>query len=182
MVTILPATTPDRPGLLTDAALLAANDQELADTLQAITLEQHRRALDNNDIDALVEEAFKTGFIKNDPTIPWLHNGLLFCPGILRYKSASSHDCTFVSVDTHWVWDHPGLLTDELRDVPAPHRIRQSISVIFAQEEMTFDVVSSTSRGNGPCQMKKVTSFQIIDDELVQTSTRSRAPGTHGFR
>lgn len=182
MVTIQPTPPTSTGGLLTDAQLLAANDRELAATLQAITVEQHRRALENNDIGALVEEAFKTGFVKNDPTMPWIHDGLLFCPGVLRYKSASSHDCTFVSVDTQWVWDHPGLLTDELRDVPAPHRLRHSISVVFAQEEMTLDVVSSTSRGNGPCQMKKVISFQIIDGELTQTSTRSRALGTHGSR
>lgn len=161
-------------GLITPTRIHAATDTELVATFNAIVAEQHRRALDNNDIDALIADAFTTEFANNVPSQPWIHDGLLFCPGTINYRSKTSHNCTFVSLNNEWVWDSPDLLTDKTKDVAGPKRIRHSLSVVLAREGLEVDVVSSTSRANGPCQMKRVVSYQIIDGELSQTSTRSR--------
>jgi hypothetical protein len=110
-------STPDT--LLADEQLAAASDTELAHTVAAILWVQHQRALTGGDIDSMVEQAFVDGFTgKGEAVAPWIDGGLLFCPGMRRDKSTTSHECTFVSIDGRWVWDHGNVIRDEMRQVP----------------------------------------------------------------
>lgn len=173
-----PSRAPD--GLLNAAALAAASDEELADTAAAIIVEQHRRALAANDLDALVEEAFETGFNgKGEPVAPWLVGALLICPGSKRNRSATSHECSYVSVEGSWVWESEELIVDDVRPVPGPKQQSRSVSIVGAVEGMKLDQVASASRSGGPCEMKTATSFQISHGRLEKVATRARKPSGH---
>jgi hypothetical protein len=163
--------------LLSEAQLAAASDAELAHTVAAILYEQHQRAITAGDIDAVLEQAFIDGFDrKGDAIAPWVDGGLLFCPGMRRDKSATSHECTFVSVDDRWVWDHGNVLRDDMRHVPGPKTFKQSITIVPALEGSKIDMVNSTSRSGSDCQMRKARSFQLQGGILVEVAARSR-PG-----
>jgi hypothetical protein len=165
--------------LLAEPELAAAPDLALNHTIAAILAEQHRRALSGGDLDAQLEQAFLDGFTgKGEPGRPWITGGLLFCPGMRRDKSATSHECCFVSVDGRWVWEVE-TVADVMRQVPGPRTLKQSITVVHAVEGMTFDVVASASRSGSGCQMRKASSYQIRSGQLVETATRARAPQGH---
>lgn len=175
-----PGQVPTPQSLLTEQALRAASDDELAHTAAAVLAEQHRRALEDKDMPAVLEEAFVLGFASNgQPNVPWIADGLLFCPGWIRFKSATSHECSFASSDGKWVWEHEAQIEDEMRQVPGPKVVKQSITVLTVHEGLELDVVASASRSGGPCQMKKVVSYQVRGGELVPVSTRARAPQGH---
>lgn len=184
--TVCSVTTLARPALqleslLDEPALAAASDAQLADTAAAIVTEQHRRALAANDLDALVEEAFEIGFNgRGEPATPWLVGALLICTGSRRNKSATSHECTFVSVDGSWVWASEELIVDDMRDAAVgAKQQKRSVSIVGAVEGMQLDLVSSASRSGGPCEMKTATSFLVERGQLVKVATRARKPNGH---
>lgn len=166
--------------MLSAAQVSSASDSQLAQTAAAILAEQHRRAVEGNDLDAVVEEAFVDGFDHSGhPKEPWMAGGLLICPGYIRYKSATSHLCAYVSVEGHWVWESARIVTDVVRQVPGPKTFKQAISIVSPEEGMRLDLVHSESKQGAACQMKKATSYQIRNGELVAVSTRTRAPQGH---
>ena len=168
--------------LLDEAQLRDASDVQLAHTVAAVLAEQHRRALAGGDIEAMVEQAFIDGFTsRGEATAPWLEGGLLFCPGMRRDKSATSHECTFVSIDGRWVWDHGNVTVDTMRQIPGAKVVKQSITVLPALEGSKIDMVASTSKSGAPCQMRKARSFQVRAGELVEVEGRVRAPQGHRY-
>ena len=166
--------------LLSVEELLAATDAQIAVTIAALVEEQKRRALEGGDLDALANEAFEgPGFDRRGlANLPYLRDGLLICPGVKSEKSASSHDCTFVSVDDNWVWDHPDTAYTTMRQLPGQKVVRQTVAIIPAYEGMEIDVVHSTAR-SGPCQMKSARIFTVTGGILVETGARSRSPQGH---
>jgi hypothetical protein len=172
----------DRDATLLPAAAIAdATTEQLHATISAMSGELHDRALAGGDLDALVEQAFLDGFTANGvPLMPWIHDGILVCPGYRKARSASSHDCSFVSLDGTWVWAAPNKLVDAMRDVPGAKSHRCSITLVVAQEGMQVDAVTSKSRAGGGCQMVSAQSFQVRGPELVHVTTRTmRAPTAH---
>lgn len=180
MTSFAPGQVPVAQALVSPEALTAASDAELSHTAAAILNEQHRRALDGLDVDAMVEQAFLHGFAGDGrPHVPWLTGGLLVCPGYIRYRSTTSHDCVFITADDQWVWQHESVIHDLMRQVPGPKVVKQSITILTPREGMEVDVVTSTSRGGGPCQMKQVTSWQVRGGEIAQVTSRRKAPEGH---
>lgn len=172
-----PGQTSVDQSLLPAAAVTGATDAQLAQTAAAILAEQHRRAVEDNDIAAVMEDAFVAGFDHSGHALePWLQRGLLICPGHVRYKSATSHLCSYVSVEGEWVWESSALVTDVVRQVPGPKTFKQSVSIVVPHEGMRLDLVHSESKQGAACQMKKATSYQVRGGELVEVSTRARAP------
>lgn len=175
-----PGQMPTPQSLLSEETLLGADDVALAHTMAAIMAVQHRRAIEDGDVDSMLEQAFVDGFSgRGDAYPPWVENGLLFCPGMRRDKSATSHECTFVSVDDSWVWEAPGTIKDVMRQVPGPKTVKQSITILLVTEGAKVDMVESDSRSGGPCQMKRARSFQIRAGQLVEVNTRSRPTSGH---
>jgi len=165
--------------LLPAATLAAASEVELANTIAAILAEQHQRALSGGDLDALVEQAFVDGFTRTgQATPPWLSGGWLICPGYRRDRSATSHECCFVSVDGRWVWELSPA-ADVVRQVPGPKSHTQTVTVVFVEEGAKIDMVSSASRSGSSCQMRSARSFQIRAGELVEVAIRARKPDGH---
>jgi hypothetical protein len=180
MTSRAPGQHPTPESLVSADLLGTATEAELSQTVAAVLTEQHRRALDAADVPALIEQAFLDGFTtRGEPVTPWIVHGLLICPGYRRDRSATSHDCEFTSVDGHWVWEHDGILTDVMRQVPGPKMHQQTVTIIQADEGLTYDVVCSAARSGGPCQMKTARSFQIRTGAAIEVSTRARAPQGH---
>lgn len=174
--------TPDT--LLSADRLRVSSDAALAQTAAAILAEQHRRALVDTDIGALLEQAFVDGFADDGtPNIPWIIDGLLLCPGYHRRKSATStsHVCTFTLVDGVWSWDHDAVVIDDMRNLPGPAAVKQSITILPCSEGMEVGVVTSKGTQGDTCEMKKGMTFQVQAGELVLVSTRVRStPRGHG--
>lgn len=175
-----PGHFPTPQSLLSPQDLRAASETALAHTAAAILGEQHRRALSDSDLGSLVEEAFATGFtMDGKPRPPWIAGGLLFCPGWIRYRSRTSHDCEFISVGETWVWECPQVAVDDIRQVPGAKVVKQSITVVTPVEGMTLDQVAASSKQGSACQMSKATSYLVRAGELVAVKTRARVTGGH---
>jgi hypothetical protein len=111
---------------------------------------------------------------EKETVAPWIDAGLLFGPRMRRDKSASSHECTFVSIDDRWVWEHGIVIKDEMRQVPGPRTTKQSLTVLPGLEGSKVDMVMSASRSGSSCQIRRGRSFQVRNGTLVEVATRSR--------
>jgi hypothetical protein len=99
--------------------------------------------------------------------------GLLICYGSILEKSTMSHDCTFVHIDEHWVWEHPETLHDEVRKRPDRGREHQrSVSILPALEGLEFDLITCKMR-NSVHQMQQVRSYRILSGSIELVQTRS---------
>jgi len=167
------------PACLVPGQVLAScSDEALEVTIAVLRSEQQRRALVAGDVDALVAEAFERAFDRTGRAgLPFLHDGLLICPGSKVSRSKSSHDCTFVSLDAGWVWEHPDVAADSGITLPGG-KIHQFVTVIPAFEAMKFDVVTSVAR-SGPCRMKSVRTYTISGGTLHEVSVRARSEGSY---
>jgi hypothetical protein len=175
----LESTPIDPQSLANPGALGDFTDTDLAWAVGLLLAEQRRRALERGDLEAVAVDAFEKGFDRTGRALtPWLHEGLLVCPGSKSEKSQTSHDCTFVSLDDGWVWEHPELAFDEMRQLPGARVTRQSISLVPSWEGMRLDMVTSTSR-SGPCRMKSARTFEVREGVLVEVSARARRPDSH---
>lgn len=150
------------------------SDLELVAVASAVAAEQHRRALEAADIDAIVKQAFVDGFTAQGlPRDPWLQSGLLICPGARVDKSATSHECGFVSIGDTWVWESPDKVLDSVRHLPGPRPVMRSVSVCTPWEGMELDLVISKMR-TGVHSMKQVRSFVVHDGALELVAARAR--------
>ena len=161
--------------------LLAASDDRLSAAIAALVEEQRGRARDRGDLGALLEAAFDRGFdAQGHAKEPWIEHGLLFCPGSLVERSATSHDCVFAHIDEDWVWESPELVQDAVRQ----HRGRgahhqHSISVVGVIEGLELDHIGAKKR-SGAHQMTSVRSYRIRAGALELVSTRT--PRVTGHR
>lgn len=150
------------------------DDFALAALARAVAEEQHRRALEACDVEAVVRDAFANGFTQAGmPRDPWLSNGTLVCAGSKNDRSATSHECAFVSVGEKWVWECEEKFHDEVRHLPGPKPLMRSVTLCTAHEGMEVDLVVSRMR-TGVHTMKSVRSFVVQGGELVLVTTRSQ--------
>jgi hypothetical protein len=150
------------------------DDMALLVLAQEVTAEQHRRALEACDPEALVREGFSEGFTTAGmPRDPWIYNGILVCCGAKNDRSATSHECAFVSIGEKWVWECQERFYDEVRNVPGPKPIMRSVTLCAVHEGMEVDLVTSQLR-TGVHTMKNVRSFQVVGGELVLVGTRAQ--------
>ena len=150
------------------------SDTDLGGWVSTLLEEQRQRALLRCDPDALVDAGFADGFdAKGFARQPWLVEGMLVCPGSVVERSATGHDCVFVSVDGVWVFNCEDRVVDVVRKVPAGAREHQrSVTVLAASEGSEFDVVSSRMR-DGKHRMRGVRRFRVENSALVLVSDRA---------
>jgi hypothetical protein len=158
----------------------ALSDDELTHLGAHVADEQRSRAANRGDIEAIIEQAFGVGFdSRGHAKTPWVDGSLLICPGSIVERSASSHDCTFVNIDDHWVWDYGDVVRDDVRKKPERGREHQrSITVLPAIEGIEFDLVSSKMR-TGAHQMAASRSFRIVNGALELVSARTIKASGH---
>ena len=150
------------------------SDSDVDGLVVALLAEQQSRALLRCDSDALVDVGFVDGFdARGFARPPWLVEGMLICPGSVVERSASSHDCMFVSVAGVWVFNCEERVVDVVRKVPAgPREHQRSVTVLASFEGLVFDVVSSRMR-DGKHRMRGVRQFRVEHGELVVVSDRA---------
>lgn len=148
-------------------------DRELSELAAEIAVEQQERGIAAADPQALIELGFQTGFdSKGMPLPPVLEGGVLVCFGARVDKSATSHDCAFVSFDGTWVWEHDDLMEEEIRNPAAARPQMRSVSLVPVYDGMKLDFVRSEAR-TGIHKMKKVLSYEVQNGKLVHVQSRA---------
>lgn len=164
------------------AAIERLDDDGLTRLIAEALSEQHRRAVEGADIDALIEWGFANGFsTAGQPRDPSVQSGVLVVTGSRLSRGSrpnANHDCTFVSVGGVWVWEHQDLMHDVIRNLPGPKPQMLSVSLLPALEGLELDLVSSQYR-QGAHRLRSSRSFQIAAAELNLVSTRAVAAKTH---
>ncbi|RJL23942.1 hypothetical protein [Bailinhaonella thermotolerans] len=158
----------------------AWSDAQLREVAELVRAEQVRRAVLSADPEALCEAAFADAFThRGIAGQPYLAGGILVCPGSIRRRSATSHDCVFAHVDDHWCWEHPDVLLDEVRKLPDKGKEHQrSVTLIPVADGQKVDVIAGRMT-QGAHRATSVTSYQVDGDrlKLVQARTPRSAHG-----
>lgn len=144
--------------------------------------ERHRRAMRDNDLSALAQDAIVKGFTSvGDPLIPQIigDGGLLAVTNIVKDTSKVKHKCHLYTVRPHmgsteewWVWDEscPSYLYSDMYKEGA---IRRSVAIHTLHEGMVLIQHSMTHDGMRH-ERKGSTGFKVhveLDDngeEVVQ--------------
>jgi len=148
-------------------------EELLAHLAAALRDEQQRRALDDGDRDAVIEEGFRSGFGRDGlATAPWIHAPFVVCPGGLVGKNKGSHRCRFVSIDDCWVWESGDLIQEDKRSTPGTEEGFRAVALVPVVEGMGLDVVSGRMR-SGQHSVEKVVSFEIRRGALVEVGQRN---------
>jgi len=154
-------------------------DDGLSRALTVLLAEQRRRAVERCEPNALVEEAFASGFLPSGmPRDPWVRAGVLVCPGAKLDRSAMSHKCAFVRVDSCWVWEHDDLLEDVVRHLPGAQSRMQSVSLVPVGEQAAVDLIEARTR-NGVHELVGIRSFTVSEGGLTLVSQRSVGKVSH---
>lgn len=165
-----------RLGALDVAAL---DDAALAALADAVAAEQHARALARADLDALVAEGFARGFDRHGLAAdPFVIGGVLVCPGAKVDRSATGHDCTFVSVNGRWAWEHDGVLRDEIRHPAGGRPQMRSVTLVVVAAGTPVDWVRSRLRAGGH-RLVAARSFRTTGTGLALVDTRWVATTPH---
>jgi len=161
--------------LLKDITVLS--DQELHQVISHASSEQHMRALESGDLEAVVKQGFAEGF-KSDgmPLPPQEHDLYIVAFGAKIEKSATRHTCAFLSIEQEWVWESPHMLEHQIRPLPSSkgHNSMQCVSVVAKIEGLSMDFVESKTL-QAVHQLLKVDSFTVSEGVLESVGSRSLA-------
>lgn len=157
-------------------------DDRLAMLIGGAREEQAARAIAAADPTQLVEHGYDTLFNhKGTAADPEIVSGVLVCAGSYIPRSAASAASTFAHIDGHWCWEHPDVLTDELRRIPnGKHDTLKSVTLLPAIDGMKVDIVHSTKSRQGS-KATKVDSYEVQGGELRIVETR-RPPASTASR
>ena len=162
--------------------LTGLSDTDLERLVLAAQDEVARRRLDQADIPALVESGFRDGFTtKGMPKDPWVHAGIVICPGARVDVSAMRHDCAFGHLGETWVWEYPDRIEDVVRTIPGPRTQMRSVTLLVAHEGLELDVIVSQAR-TGVHQMKQVRSFVVRGGQLELVTARTPRTANNSHR
>ena len=157
----------------------AMDSEDLSVLASMVRDEQQRRALESEDLEAVVEDAFTNGFDGRGMAVePWITpGGLLVCPGSKIHRSKQSHRCRFVAVGERWVWDAHEKLCDEVRQFPQRSDSVQTVTVLAAVDGLVIDLVTSKASG-GAHKRESALAWEVRSGALEPTSP-GRAPESH---
>jgi hypothetical protein len=148
------------------------DDVALAALLSAARAELHRRALEGGDVEALVEETFSSAFdASGDAHAPFVHGGLIVCPGSRVNTSSSGHRCRFAVVGGDWVWECGDLVHDEIRQLRSAKGGTHSVSLVALTDGVEIDVVTSRAKG-GVHECQRVDSYTVSGGTIVKVGAR----------
>jgi hypothetical protein len=155
-------------------ALVGSDEATLRNAHVEISRALRERARERGDLEELVEEGFREGFdAKGMPRVPWTEAGIIICPGGGVEKSATSHDCTYISIGDRWTWDSDETLLHVVRRVGAAAKSHQrTVSLLDAREGLELDVVTSKQR-QGVHQLQRSTSYTVSEGTLKLVTTRA---------
>lgn len=150
-------------------------DDVLVHLAAAVGDETRRRAMDQGDQQAIIDQAFEDGFGRDGlGVLPYGEGPFIVCPGAMVSKRKGNHTCRFVSVNDVWIWDSHELLHEEKRSSPGIHDGFRAVALLSAVEGMQLDVVSGRLR-SGRHNVEVVVSFVVRKGELIEVSQRNVA-------
>ena len=138
----------------------------------AVNDELRHRAIADGNQEAVIAEAFDSGFSRDGlALLPWIEGPYVVCPGGLIAKSRASHRCRFVSVNDTWIWQSGELIHESKRSTPGVHDGFRAVALLPLIERMELDVVSCKLR-QGMHTVEKVVSYEVRKGALFEVSQR----------
>ena len=166
---------------LTDDPLVAVelaqrlDDDVLLHLAAALGDETRRRAVEQGDQQAVIDDAFDHGFGRDGMgVLPYIEGPFIVCPGAMVSKRKANHTCRFVSVNDVWIWDSYELVHEEKRSSPGTDDGFRAVALLTPVEGMELDVVSGRLR-SGQHQVDLVVSFVVRKGDLIEVSQRNVA-------
>lgn len=158
------------------AVLAVLDDDALHNVAEGVRQLQRGRALARGDLDAIVADAFESGFGHDGLGVnPWITHGVVVCPGAIVVKNRTSHRCRFVSVDDTWIWESAELIREEKRATPGPADGFRAVALLPVINAMSLDVVTGRAR-SGAHTVEHVTSYTVRRGALVEVAQRTVSP------
>ena len=152
------------------------DDDQLANLGEVILQLQRERAVSRGDLDAIIADAFESGFGRDGlGADPWVEGNVVVCPGGIISKSKSSHRCRFVSINDTWIWDSQELIREDKRSIAGTNDGFSAVALLPVLNGMELDVVSGKAR-SGQHSVDRVVSYVIKRGKLVEVSQRTVAP------
>lgn len=154
------------------------SDSELAGLAIVVFEESRQRKVESADTEALLDWGFSHLFSESGlPLTPQVVSGLLVVPGA-RWGGSLSHKCSFATAEGTWVWESRLKVGDQMRTIPGPRGLLQSVTVIAPIEGMGLDVVGCRAR-NGVHELTSVHSYAFESDVLNVVSARKVKAAEH---
>jgi hypothetical protein len=151
------------------------NNDVLVHLAAALADETRRRALEDGDQQAVIDQAFDHAFGRDGMgVLPYIEGPFIVCPGAMVSKSRANHTCRFVSVNDVWIWESYELIHEEKRSSPGTDDGFRAVALLPPVEGMELDVVSGRLR-SGQHQVNLVVSFVMRKGDLVEVSQRNVA-------
>ncbi len=148
-------------------------DAELHNVAEVIMQLQRQRAVASGDLDALVADAFETGFGSDGlGHPPWIAGNVIVCPGAIISKNRTSHRCRFVSVNDTWIWESSELISEEKRSSPGPTDGFRAVALLPVVNGLKLDVVTGRAR-SGMHSVDHVGSYTVRRGALVDVAQRT---------
>ncbi|MCO4834922.1 MAG: hypothetical protein KC481_14755 [Acidimicrobiaceae bacterium] len=151
------------------------DDDVLVHLAAALGDETRRRAVEQGDQQAVIDDAFDHGFGRDGMgVLPYIEGPFIVCPGAMVSKRKANHTCRFVSVNDVWIWDSYELVHEEKRSSPGTDDGFRAVALLTPVEGMELDVVSGRLR-SGQHQVDLVVSFVVRKGDLIEVSQRNVA-------
>ena len=151
------------------------DDDVLVHLAAALGDETRRRAVEQGDQQAVIDDAFDHGFGRDGMgVLPYIEGPFIVCPGARVSKRKANHTCRFVSVNDVWIWDSYELVHEEKRSSPGTDDGFRAVALLTPVEGMELDVVSGRLR-SGQHQVDLVVSFVVRKGDLIEVSQRNVA-------
>jgi len=149
------------------------SDDELSNVGEIVLQLQRERAVARGDLDAIIADAFETGFANDGLGVnPWREGNVVVCPGGIISKSRTAHKCRFVSVNNNWVWESTELIREDKRSLPGTIDGFRAVAIVPLLNGMELDVVSGKARA-GQHSVDRVVSLVVKRGILVEVSQRT---------
>ena len=125
------------------------------------------------------EVSDRVSYNPNLRIVPYIEDGLVYCPGIKTSRSSLAHKCTFISIGNKWCWENENKLKDEMIFTQNELvKTVNSLTILPAEEGTILDVVHCKATG-AEHKVISVQTFEIMDGSLVVVQSRKINFSTH---
>ena len=159
------------------STITSLSDLSVSALITELQQEQRRRRLAAGDIDERIEEKFATGFKgRGLCAVPWIEDGVLWCPGEIIATSQSAHICQFVALgDEGWCYESDLKLGEVIKYKDKGGQ--QSLTACEYHDGLEVVVVEmKASMGNH--SMQKARTYKIVGDDLEYVGHRKAQPNS----
>jgi len=152
------------------------SEDELAEYQQILNLEIKERMTKKAIGKSIKEEftEFKLG------TLPYLQDGLLYCPGV-KINKGLSHKCSFISINDKWSWESDLKIEDAMEFSASNSKILHTLTTVAPIEGLKVDLIVCNAN-SGIHKLKFVKNFIIESGNLVSVKDNHIRELNHNSR